>query len=445
MWLNIPEEINNDGLRIAGVCSGTGMLEYAIQAALEVRGIESSIICHIEREATAAAISVVFGQAAGHEPLVYSDMSEFDGTILRGKTDIYCAGLPCPAFSEAGKKKGNKDKRAWGENFKPDDQDTWGPQPQSIRLVEEIMPGIILYENVRNFFAGGFFYPVGRCLEELGYTYQRAIYITADSVGAFHKRERVFIMAVHHQYDIRARLAELAEDSSGIGRRGRSNGNTAWCKRQIQAQGLRCELADCEGNNKRGNSNPKKRSGMSSGRRCGELADCYGFRYRGEGNAGKQEAQPDRRSKELADTRCQRYQSGQCRQSFLIQGPTASKPTSERRKELGNCENSERRPGAEGIQNEAAGRWSLSPDSSIKLPLHAPGINAWGPWAAIAEMDPSRMPSIERGVPVVADGLAPSNVDLLRAGGNGVDTLAAATAFGTLLDQWINNNRNGGN
>ena len=83
-------------------------------------------------------------------------------------------------------------------------------------------------------------------------------------------------------------------------------------------------------------------------------------------------------------------------------------------------------PGDAGQERQAVER------DSGGLPLHAPGRNDWPAWEAVAGLAPSVMPSIERPVRGVADGLA-SRADRLRCVGNGVDALAAAYAFLTLL------------
>lgn len=63
-------------------------------------------------------------------------------------------------------------------------------------------------------------------------------------------------------------------------------------------------------------------------------------------------------------------------------------------------------------------------------PIFPPGRDDFRRWAELAAggLDPSFMPAIESGVPVVADGMASSS-DLLRLGGNGVDPVCAAWAF----------------
>ena len=185
------------------------MLETALETALVLRGMPSQSCYHCEWEAVTASVLRRFIDASGSDSLIHGNMFTADCTGLRGKVDAVVAGLPCPAFSCAGKQKGNGDSRAWGEDFDPADESTWGPQPHYLRLAEQILPGIVIIENVPQYLTGGHYAPVGEILYPMGYEYQDAILGTASSVGGSHKRERCFIMAVHREYDIWARLREI--------------------------------------------------------------------------------------------------------------------------------------------------------------------------------------------------------------------------------------------
>ena len=93
------------------------------------------------------------------------------------------AGLPCPAFSLAGKRLASKDER---DIF-----------PEFFRIVREIRPRWCVIENVPGLLyaeSGEFFISVLREFAALGYDAEWRI-ISAASVGAVHLRERVFIIA----------------------------------------------------------------------------------------------------------------------------------------------------------------------------------------------------------------------------------------------------------
>lgn len=114
---------------------------------------------------------------------LYEDIYEFDGTKYRGRIDIISGGFPCQPFSLAGKRAGVKDDRyLWDEMF---------------RVVQEINPKWVIAENVRGITSisdGDVFEQVCNDLETADYQIQPFI-IPAVSVGAPHKRERVWFVA----------------------------------------------------------------------------------------------------------------------------------------------------------------------------------------------------------------------------------------------------------
>lgn len=69
-------------------------------------------VCHVEREAAAAALlatRMAHGEMA--EAPIWDDVATFDGRPWRGLVDILTAGFPCQPWSCAGKRKGCKDER----------------------------------------------------------------------------------------------------------------------------------------------------------------------------------------------------------------------------------------------------------------------------------------------------------------------------------------------
>ena len=98
--------------------------------------------------------------------------------------DIICGGFPCQPFSKAGNKSGRQhNDYLWHEMF---------------RVVKAIKPKIIVGENVANITNMG--------LEEMltgleGEGYEIELFnIPAISIGASHKRERIWIVAYNHQF-----------------------------------------------------------------------------------------------------------------------------------------------------------------------------------------------------------------------------------------------------
>ena len=114
---------------------------------------------------------------------IYNDVKELNYERLKADgintIDIITGGYPCQPFSVAGRKKGEQDPRhVWPEMF---------------RLIQELRPTWVIGENVSGHIKLGLD-TVLENLESEGYT-ARTFSISAASIGANHKRERVWIMA----------------------------------------------------------------------------------------------------------------------------------------------------------------------------------------------------------------------------------------------------------
>jgi DNA (cytosine-5)-methyltransferase 1 len=113
----------------------------------------------------------------------FNDITKSDFTKYYGKIDILTGGFPCQPYSSAGKRKG-----------KDDERHLW---PQMLRAIREISPRFVVGENVRgltNWNGGMVFEEVCAELEAIGYQVAPVI-IPACSVGAPHRRERVWFVA----------------------------------------------------------------------------------------------------------------------------------------------------------------------------------------------------------------------------------------------------------
>lgn len=113
----------------------------------------------------------------------YGDITSTDFTIHRGEIDVLTGGFPCQPFSLAGARRGTAD-----------DRFLW---PQMYRAICEISPRWVVAENVRGILTqqkGMVFERVCSDLENAGYECQ-AFLIPACSVGAPHRRERVWFVA----------------------------------------------------------------------------------------------------------------------------------------------------------------------------------------------------------------------------------------------------------
>ena len=108
---------------------------------------------------------------------IYEDVKEFDGKPWRDKVDVVAGGFPCQPWSQAGKRKGEKDPRH-----------LW---PEMARIVEEVRPRYVFAENV----SLAAFQEPWRDLRGLGYRVPPAICVAAEDVGAPHLRKRWWMLA----------------------------------------------------------------------------------------------------------------------------------------------------------------------------------------------------------------------------------------------------------
>ena len=114
----------------------------------------------------------------------WDDIHDVSADDVRRKTGVkrptlITGGFPCQPFSTAGKRRG-----------KEDDRYLW---PEMLRVVSELRPAWVVGENV----AGIVSMALDDCLSDLegeGYAV-RAFLIPACAVGAWHRRDRVFIVA----------------------------------------------------------------------------------------------------------------------------------------------------------------------------------------------------------------------------------------------------------
>jgi DNA (cytosine-5)-methyltransferase 1 len=109
---------------------------------------------------------------------IHKDIKTLNGGDYEG-IDIITGGYPCQPFSTAGHQKGEKDPRH-----------LW---PQMLRVIKQSRPTWVITENVAGHVSMGLD-KVIHDLETQGYA-ARALVIPACSVGARHKRNRVWIIA----------------------------------------------------------------------------------------------------------------------------------------------------------------------------------------------------------------------------------------------------------
>jgi DNA (cytosine-5)-methyltransferase 1 len=126
---------------------------------------------------------------------IFDDIRQLKGTDI-GTIDIITGGYPCQPFSVAGKQKAEQDPRhLWPEYF---------------RLIQELKPTWVIGENVSGHIKLG----LDSVLEDLaseGYS-SRTFSISAASIGANHKRERIWTVA--YSNDSRDRTSQHETNSN---------------------------------------------------------------------------------------------------------------------------------------------------------------------------------------------------------------------------------------
>jgi site-specific DNA-cytosine methylase len=166
-----------DSPTILSLCPGILGLERGLERAIgPVR-----VAAYCEREAFICE-NLVAGMEAGllAPAPIWTDVKTFPAEAFSGKIHGIIGGYPCQPFSTAGLRKGTDDPR---HLF-----------PHILRHIKQIRPIWCFFENVRGHLTMGYD-EVYRSLREAGYDIECGIY-SAEEVGAPHKRDRLFILAI---------------------------------------------------------------------------------------------------------------------------------------------------------------------------------------------------------------------------------------------------------
>lgn len=366
------------------LCSGAGGLDLGLTIAIP--GYRA--VGHVERETFAAATLVArMEDASLDQAVVWDDVGTFDGRPWRGAVDILTAGYPCQPFSVAGKRKGADDPRH-----------LW---PHVARIIGEIEPPFVFLENVAHHLRLGF-PEVASGLVGMGYRLAAGLF-TAAEVGAPHKRERLFILAIREGNDL-ADPARLLWNP------------VEW----REPDGIAAPLADAEGQCQR---EPADEANALAGSR-----------------AARDEPRDD--GSTLADAADRQFpQSGRRAEGRKRSGPDGAglaDADGERRlqAERGQSPDSRPDPCQPDVDDaDGAGPQGWRDDTGE----HACERLAWPPgprdadgWGRYLRCAPDLEPAVRRG----ADGLA-HRVDRLRLCGNGVVPLVAAHALRTLAAELL--------
>ena len=167
-----------DILTHVSLFAGIGGIDLGLRRALP----ELQTVCYVEIDSYCQRVitSRIADGSLDDAPL-WDDITTFDGIEWRDKIDLLSGGFPCQDISIAGQGAGiDRGTRSglWAEMF---------------RLICEIRPRVVFVENVSGIFVRG----LGRVLGDLascGYDAEWDC-VAASSIGANHRRERVFIVA----------------------------------------------------------------------------------------------------------------------------------------------------------------------------------------------------------------------------------------------------------
>lgn len=167
------------------LCAGIGGLTLGLRRA--VVGLRT--VCYVERDAYAAAVLVARMEKADLDRApVWDDLATFDGKPWRGRVDLVSGGTPCQDLSAAGKQAGLDGERS-------------GLFWEYVRVVREVQPRFVFWENVASGATGRALPRVVGAFEEAGYMVAEGpdgrpyVVLGADDVGAPHRRLRVFVLA----------------------------------------------------------------------------------------------------------------------------------------------------------------------------------------------------------------------------------------------------------
>jgi DNA (cytosine-5)-methyltransferase 1 len=119
--------------------------------------------------------------------VLQADLRQLDATRFEG-VDLLAGGLPCPPWSRAGKQHGENDER-----------NLW---PAALKIVGQVKPKAVLFENVRGILDAVFddFRTRFADAPELeGYTTHWKL-LNASEFGVPQLRPRVIFVAIRHEY-----------------------------------------------------------------------------------------------------------------------------------------------------------------------------------------------------------------------------------------------------
>ena len=398
-------------VNVLSFCPGYGGLDLGVDLAT---GGATRVVCHVEREAFAAAILAArMAEEVVAPAPVWSDLRTFDGRPWRGVVDLITGGYPCQPFSFAGKRLGEQDERH-----------LW---PDIARVIGEIEPGLVFFENVAGHLTLGFD-AVRADLERLGYRVAAGLFSAAE-VGASHRRERLFILGVDH-----AKGGQYPRIGKKKGARKQrinpeSGGTLADAQLPVDAGQRRHRDARLWPASVRPEASGDSVADSTDGR-CGELWPAFGRDGRAQQDGGTlADTSHDHGRRRVGGEEAGVGPDEQRRGRPAGGGHAVADPCGVddgRRGSAGDVE-AGREADARRRQSTADGFDHLHSD----LGIFPPGPGERARWADIIANRPDLAPATQSGICRVANGAA-NRLDRLRALGNGVVPMVAAYAFTSL-------------
>jgi DNA (cytosine-5)-methyltransferase 1 len=159
-------------------------------------------VCAVEFDRYRQAVLVARQNDGSLDPFpIWDDVRTFDGRPWHGLVDIISGGFPCQDISAAGGGAGIDGARS-------------GLWSEMARIVDEVRPGFVFVENSPMLVSRGLTRVLSD-LASLGYDATWGV-LGASDVGAWHRRERIWILAAN-AYALR----ELQSQGSERTKRGR--------------------------------------------------------------------------------------------------------------------------------------------------------------------------------------------------------------------------------
>jgi DNA (cytosine-5)-methyltransferase 1 len=350
-----------------GLFAGAGGLELGLRIA--IANLVS--VCYVERDPYAASVLVARMEDKTLDTApIWDDITTFDGKPWRGQVDLLSGGFPCQDLSVAGKRAGIDGERS-------------GLWAEFARIIGEIRPRFVFIENVSGLLANEPMRRILGDLSSLGFSAEWECFRASD-VGAPHRRERVFILAM---------------DDSGSKRR-----------QQERRSAFGNEVQDEGWSSAHDNEPPSANKVLVDANTAIGRQDEQEWRQAGE---------------ELEHVGSERLER-RCEPEWATFGLDS------RAGEQVVADADMRRCGIERVSGLLDGERQTCRDNANRcdLPSFPPGPN--GDWASYLSTDSRLEPSVLRG----SNGLAYRN-DRLRLTGNGVVPLQAAAAFTILFGKLV--------